>query len=471
MSPEQHTNSRLFRTRVGGTRGTGGTNTARGTQGTRGTSTRLGDTRTAALLGQTQRRRVIALRWWRRARLRMRRVWRQTTQSITMLGWFVLSTTVVCAVLGATSAWVEAWFIAIAGGLALIIALPFLLGNRAYQVGIEIDRQNVVAGGVVNVRVRISNDSARPVMAAVAELPVGQALREITIPLVGPGAAIELPLTIPTPTRGVIRIGPLTIARQDPIGLLRREVTWPEKHRVHVHPATAQLPPHTAGLVRDLDGSASRQLTDSDLSFYAVREYAAGDAMRHVHWKSTAKTGTLMVRQYEQSQTARVAVLFDARREEYASDEEFELAVSVAASLSLQAVREGRERYVASAWAPGRMRPSIDGLEELPSREPQQLLNAWAELERAPEGLPFGALAYGLAHSSRPLSIVAIVTGSVPDQQRIRRASISFRPGVRVLAARCELHAEPRAQRVDPLTLFTVGALGDLPQLMLRSGL
>lgn len=480
MSAEHHTRSRLFKTRAGGTRGTGGTNATRGTRGTvgtrgtygtRGTTTRFGDTRTSARLSQTQRRKLNAQRWWRRARLQLRKGWRATTQAVTTLGWFVLALTVTCAVLGATSAWVEAWFIAIAGGLALLIALPFLLGNRAYHVGIEIDRQNVVAGGEVNVRLLISNHSARPVMPAVAELPVGPALREITIPFVGPGVSLELPITIPTPTRGVIRVGPLTIARQDPIGLVRREVTWPEKHLVHVHPATAMLPPHTAGLVRDLEGSASRRLTDSDLSFYAVREYARGDAMRHVHWKSTAKTGTLMVRQYEESQTARVAVLFDARREEYQSDEEFELAVSIAASLSLQAVREGRERYVASAWAPGRVRPSIDGLEELPSRDPQQLLNAWAELEQAPEGLPFEALAHGLAHSSRPLSIVAIVTGSMPDQLRLRRAATSFGADVHLLAVRCVLHAEPRAQRIDPLTMFTAGALGDLPQLMLRSGL
>nr|WP_245190187.1 DUF58 domain-containing protein [Leucobacter exalbidus] len=468
----------MFKSRAGGTRGGDGTRGSRGTRGThgtrgtRGTTTRLGETRgTTRHMGQTQRRRVSAYRWWRRTRLQLRRAARATTQSVTTLGWFVLAVTVVCTILGATSAWVEAWFVAIAGWLALLIALPFLLGNRAYQVGIEIDRQQVVAGGEVNVRLLISNAGARPVMPAVAELPVGPALREITIPFVGPGVALELPITIPTPVRGVIRVGPLTIARQDPIGLVRREVTWPEKHQVYVHPATTQLPPHSAGLVRDLEGASSRRLTDSDLSFYAVREYAHGDAMRHVHWKSTAKTGTLMVRQYEESQSARVAVLFDARREEYQNDEEFELGVSIAASLSLQAVREGRERYVASAWAPGRLRPSIDGLEELPSRDPQQLLNAWSELGPAPEGLPFEALAYGLAHSSRPLSIVAIVTGSLPDQQRLRRASISFGPGVQILAVRCELHAEPRAQRIDPLTMFTAGALGDLPQLMIRSGL
>ncbi|MFA7499181.1 MAG: DUF58 domain-containing protein, partial [Leucobacter sp.] len=130
---------------------------------------------------------------------------------------------------------------------------------------------------------------------------------------------------------------------------------------------------------------------------------------------------------------------------------------------------EGRERFVASAWAPGRVRPSVDGLEELPSRDPKQLLDAWSELEHAPDGLPFETLARGLAHSRRPLSIVAIVTGGHPDPTRLRRAAVSFSPDVHVLAVRCELHAEPRVQRVDPLTMFTVGALGDLPELMFRS--
>lgn len=457
MSTE-NTRSRLFRT---GTRGT--------TRGSR-TGSRLGETRTSTrVLGSTQRRRVTVRRWWRRTRRRLVRAWRTTTQAVTPLGWFVAALTATGTVLGAGLSWIEAWFIAALGGLLLLTGLPFLIGSRAYRVSIELDRVSVVAGGEVRLSLRVENEGARPALPAVAELPVGEALREVTIPFIGPHSSAELPMTIPAPRRGLIQVGPLTIARRDPLGLLRREVTWHERHLVHVHPATAQLPPNSAGLVRDLEGAASRRLIDSDLSFYAVREYATGDAMRHVHWKSTAKTGTLMVRQYEESQTARVAVLFDARPEEYQNPDEFELAVSVAASLSVQAVREGRERFVASAWAPGRVRPSIDGLEELPSRDPQQLLNAWSELEPSPEGLPFEALASGLAHSRRPLSIVAIVTGSVPDATRIRRASVSFTPDVHVLAVRCELHAEPRAQRVDPLTMFTVGALGDLPQMMIRS--
>nr|WP_237467422.1 DUF58 domain-containing protein [Leucobacter chromiireducens] len=279
-----------------------------------------------------------------------------------------------------------------------------------------------------------------------------------------------MPLAVPAPHRGVITVGPLTVARRDPVGLLRRELTWPDRHLVHVHPVTTALPPSTAGLVRDLEGDPSRRLTDADLSFHAVREYAHGDARRHIHWRSTAKTGTLMVRQYEESQTARTAVLFDANRAEYLSADAFELGVSVAASIGLQAVREGRERFVAAQWVPGRERSAIDGLEELPSRTPTQLLDAWARLTPTDQAAPVERIARGLAESRRPLSLVAVVTGSRVDAGRLRRIAAVFPPDVAVLIVRCEPLADPVAHRGEAGAVLTVGALGDLPQLLLRRG-
>lgn len=391
------------------------------------------------------------------------------TQRLRPLGWFVAAVTLLGAVAGAAMGWIEAWFVAIAGAVLLLTAWPFLLGARDYHAAIALSRRSIVAGGEVHAAVAIENSAGRPQLPTVVELPVGDALRELTVPLLGAQQSTTLTAQVPAPRRGVIAVGPLTVARRDPLGLLSREVTWPDRHLVHVHPATVPLPSSTAGLVRDLEGAPRQRLTDADLSFHALREYTAGDALRHVHWKSTAKTGTLMVRQFEESQTARVAVLFDARRDEYASDEEFELAVSVAASVSAQAAREGRERFIASAATPGRVRPSVDGLEELPSREPAQLLDAWAELRPAHERAPrIERVARSLAESRRPLSIVYLVTGSQPGLDRLRRAAASFTPDVRIVAVRCDWLADPALAHIDPLTVCTVGALGDLPRLMLR---
>lgn len=418
--------------------------------------------------GALSRRRVRLKRWWRRTWRKLDRGTQAVTRAITPLGWFVCVVAVLGVVSGAVFSWIEAWFVAVFALLLLFIALPFLLGSRSYRTTLGVSRKYVVAGGEVHLSVEVQNIAARPQLPAVIELPVGDALRELTVPLLGPHHGTQIPVVVPTARRGVIRVGPLTVARQDPLGLLRREMTWQDIHSVHVHPRTVLLPPNSAGLVRDLEGQSSKRLTDSDLSFHAVREYVAGDAMRHIHWKSTAKTGKMMVRQYEESQTARLAVLFDARREEYASDEEFELGVSLAASISVQAVREGRERFIASAWTPGKLRPSVDGLEEMSSRTPLQMLDAWAELDAAVGGHPIEVLSHNLAHTVRNLSIVVIVTGSVPEMDRIRRAAISFSPDVHVMAVRAELLANPAAQRIDSLTLATVGSLGDLPQLMVR---
>ncbi|QIK63046.1 DUF58 domain-containing protein [Leucobacter viscericola] len=429
-------------------------------------TTQLQDTgRGVAKAGSGKRR---LKRWWRRNRRQLSRLWRRVTRTITPTGWFVIFATATAAILGATLNWVEAWFVAIVGAVLLLVGLPFLLGSRAYLIRIVVDRMRVVAGGAVNLSIEVENSSARPALPATAEMPVGEALRRIPIPFISPQGSVVVPAAVAATARGVIEVGPMTLSRRDPLGLMQRKLTWRDRHLIHVHPRTVFLPPGTAGLVRDLDGAASRRLTDSDLSFHAVREYVQGDAMRHVHWKSTAKTGTLMVRQYEESQTARSAILFDANRTEYASDEEFELGVSVAASVSMQAVREARESFVASQWSPGRLRPSIDGLEELPSQTLSQLLDAWAELEVAEEALPIERLARGLAESRRPLSIVVIVTGSIPDPTRLRRAAASFPEDVTVLAIRCEVLADPASRLLDVCTLFTVGALGDLPQLMLR---
>lgn len=403
------------------------------------------------------------------ARRRVRQLARAGGSAITWTGWFVVACTVTATLAGLCFDWIEAWTVAVLGIALLLVAAPFLVGSRSYRTGIELSRASVVVGGEVRASVRVENTSSRPQLPAVAELPVGDALREVPIPLLGRRETAVLPVAVPTHRRGVIPVGPLTVARRDPLGLLRREVTWRERHLVHVRPRTARLPPNAAGLVRELEGTPSRRLTDADLSFHAVREYAPGDALRHVHWRSTAKTGALMVRQYEESQTARVAVLFDARPDEYGSPAEFELGVEVAASVSVQAVRESRERLVVSAWTPPGVRPGLRGLDELPSRDAARLLDAWAEIEPVGHGARLETLARALADAGRTLSVVTVVSGSAVGLARIRRVATAFSPGVGVLAVRCELLAEPEMHRFGSLRVCTVGALDDLPGLLALS--
>src|SRR5699024_7558402 len=81
-------------------------------------------------------------------------------------------------------------------------------------------------------------------------------------------------------------------------------------------------------------------LSSSDIAFHALRDYAPGDDRRHVHWRTTARTGKLMVRQFEETRRSHVVVALDNLAEHYASDDEIELAVSAAASIAAQTCRK-----------------------------------------------------------------------------------------------------------------------------------
>ena len=109
-----------------------------------------------------------------------------------------------------------------------------------------------------------------------------------------------------------------------------------------MHPRTVRLQGAATGVLRDLEGQPTRDLSSNDVSFHALRGYVPGDDRRYVHWRTSARTGVLMVRQFEETRRTHLAVALAADPAEYATTDEFEVAVSVAASLGAQALREER---------------------------------------------------------------------------------------------------------------------------------
>ena len=106
---------------------------------------------------------------------------------------------------------------------------------------------------------------------------------------------------LPTERRAVIDLGPLRAVRGDVFGLIRRVVQWPVHRQVFVQPRTVRPTGSLPGFVRDLEGEESTKRTASDLSFHTLREYVPGDDRRFIHWKSTARNGTLQVREFLQT--------------------------------------------------------------------------------------------------------------------------------------------------------------------------
>jgi uncharacterized protein (DUF58 family) len=107
-----------------------------------------------------------------------------------------------------------------------------------------------------------------------------------------------------------------------------------------------------SGREHHVEGPASDTADDGSLTFHALREYVLGDDLRRVHWRSTARTGTLMVRQMVDVSLPHTTLVLDTRRRAYASGDDFELAVDCAASVAYAAARSHFPVHLVSEAGP-----------------------------------------------------------------------------------------------------------------------
>ncbi len=313
------------------------------------------------------------------------------------------------------------------------------------------------------------NHGRRVALPGRIDIPVGTGLVEFGVPLLRPGQSIAQPIEIPARRRGIVPVGPATTVRGDPIGLLRRERAFPDVHELYVHPRTIAIPSTSAGLIRDLEGNPTRRLVDADMSFHAIREYAPGDARRQIHWKSTAKTGRLMVRQYEESRRSRMAVVLSVAQAEYADADEFELAVSCAASLGLRAVHDARELdIVTGAEIPRVVRGRLRAIRRISGASRRTMLDGFSAVESVENSMPIAEVCRLTGESNDHLSIAFVVVGSTVALSSLRQAALGFPAETAVIAVICDERAHPRMRALPGLNALTVGTLDDLAGLLLR---
>jgi uncharacterized protein (DUF58 family) len=394
-------------------------------------------------------------------------VWRWTSATVTGLGLSIVIVVAVCAVLGYALGWIELVVVAFTGCALLALGVFFLLGRNSYDVGLSLDRDRVVVGDAAHATLAVSNPGRFRLPPVKSEVPVGRGLAEFYLDSIGSRGRTTREFAVPTSRRGVIRVGPVRTVRADPIGLLRREYVWTSHLDLFVHPVTVPIPATSTGLIRDLEGNPTRDLTDSDVSFHALREYAPGDDRRHIHWKSTARTGRLMVRQFEETRRSHLVIALSLASADYHSEEEFELAVSVAGSIGIRDARD--VSVLASEETPEFARRAVNTPRRLSSLSRSRLLDDLARVEHSARASRLIALARGSAESVTGASAAIIVCGSEATAAQLRSASASFHPGVEVLAVVCNPGIVPSLRRVGELRVLTVGYLDDVVKALARA--
>lgn len=377
-------------------------------------------------------------------------------------------------VLGRWLGWAEAAALGAALAAVVVVSLLLTVGRTRYAVRLDLADRRVRIGERAVGGLTVRNTARGRSLPARVELPVGAGRAEFAVPSLAAGAVHDELFAIPTSRRAVVVVGPVRSVRGDPLGLVRRTLRWTSPVELFVHPRVVPLVGTSAGVLRDLEGQSTRDLSDADLSFHALRDYVQGDDRRAIHWRTTARRGTLMVKQFEDTRRTLTAVVLATDPADYADADEFETAVSVAASLGVQTLREQRELTVLAG--PGRLRVDtppllLDDCSRLALGAAAGAGSALAGRVRRssePSGTGTAVLGRRVSREAPDATVALLVTGSVPTDAELRLGARHVPSGTRTVVLACTTGAELRVRTQGTLTVATLSTVDDLPRVLRR---
>jgi len=142
--------------------------------------------------------------------------------------------------------------------------------------------------------------------------------------------------------RGRYRLGPIELSTRFPLGLIERGLVFHRPEEIRVYPRLGRV---SAGWYEDrVESSGSvprraRRRGVADDQLQTLREFRSGDNPRAVHWRTTARRGELMVREFDEQQQQNLDLVLDLWQPERPGESDIqrvELAVSLAATLCVE---------------------------------------------------------------------------------------------------------------------------------------
>lgn len=313
---------------------------------------------------------------------------------LTRHGVAILVGGVAALLIGRVFAVIELFVIGAACFAAAVIAILYVALRRPRVDAVRwVHPSVIVAGDTGRVDLHLHHQgrlrSAAFVLCEHVQRSSG-ASREARLPVepMAIGVRTSTGYPLPSATRGVILLGPLDVELRDPLGLARSLHTVVGTDEVIVAPRAylLEMPQLGQGLLGNALLDKARRLGPGE--FHGLREYADGDEPRSIHWKASARTDSLMVKEHTVEGLHRCTVLFDANPASYRSDDAFERGVTAAASIVHSAVRAGLTTRFVTAGGIDLRGPEVgvNTLRVLARIEPSSSMPAAVERETG-EGL------------------------------------------------------------------------------------
>lgn len=251
--------------------------------------------------------------------------------------------------------------VVVGAGVAVVVVAALWAARVPHRARIvrTITSPRVARGDPIRAVYRATNSSRRrAVPVEIVDRCDGAEVR-VRIAAVPADDRTESVGLIPTRRRGVFPVGPWILERADPLGLAVGRRASTATTPIMVHPRIHALSGPYGAMHTVEDEAVIRRAASDPLSgFVSMREYVDGDDPRLIHWPTSARMGTLMLREHVELRRPEFTVVLDAV-DTVASAEDFEELVDVAASVAVHALRSGVNVTVrtTSRQFPGAPRP------------------------------------------------------------------------------------------------------------------
>lgn len=393
--------------------------------------------------------------------------WKATLREADNEIWVALAFVVLVAI----GWWVGSLALSIVGALGALTSATLYLWQRECLTAVSYHRslgaERAEFGDEVAMSIEIVNDKLLPVSWLHIEDVVPSSLvlrggnvraergsaRLVNVLPVLPYQRVRRRVTVECRERGVHYFGPATLRSGDPVGLRSRSVAVPGQLQLLVYPKRFVLEP--AGLVSRVlvgDVRTHQQFLEDPSRMTGVREYRAGDPLRWIDWRATARTTVMLVRVFEPTVNLRVALFVDFWAPHllrwFPDTSRVELTIAIAASLASDLVERGVE---VGLFGSG----SVDGapLAIAPSSAPSQLalvLEALARCSPVASAPLSSVLSAECGHLRWGTSVV-VVACDFPEPTLDALAELRRRHAVTAVWVRGEQGRPPPEEHVDTL--------------------